>query len=122
MMNTASEDGVTFVEGSPSAPVAPEASGAEVVTALIEACFGSGTRAAVLYAEQLPPAFFDLSSRVAGEALQRLRNHGVRLAVVVPPGWAGGSSRFGEMFAEERRGRDFVVVESRAAAVRWLAT
>ena len=78
--------------------------------------------AAVLYAEQLPPAFFDLSSRVAGEALQRLRNYGVRLAVVVPPGWAGGSSRFGEMFAEERRGRDFVVVESRAAAVRWLTT
>ncbi len=120
VLTTASEGGVTFVEGSPAA-AAPEASGAELVTALLGACFGTGAEGAVLYAEQLPPAFFDLSSGVAGEALQRLRNHGVRLAVVVPPGWGGGSSRFAEMFAEERRGRDFALVDSRAAAVRWLA-
>ncbi len=121
VLHAASEGGVTFVEGSPSATVAPDASGAEVVTALIEACFGAGAGAAVLYAEQLPAAFFDLSSRVAGDALQRLRNYGIRLAVVVPPGWAGGSSRFGEMVAAERQGRDFALVESRDAAVRWLA-
>ena len=118
VLEIASEGSVTFVEGSPSAPTA---SGTEVVTALIEACFGAGADAAVLYAEQLPAAFFDLSSGVAGAALQRLRNYGIRLAVVVPPGWGGGSSRFGEMFAEARRGRDFVLVESRAAAVQWLA-
>jgi hypothetical protein len=116
-LDVVTEGGVTFVEGSPSVPAA---SGADVVTAIIEASFGTRAEGAVVYAEQLPPAFFDLSSGVAGEALQRLRNYGVRLAVVVPPGWDGGSSRFGEMVAEERRGRDFGLFESRAAAVRWL--
>src|SRR4029434_11068354 len=94
--NVVIEDGVTFVEASSAAPAAS----ADVTTALLEACFAADTRAALLYAEQLPPAFFDLSSRVAGETFQRLRNYGVRLAVVVPPGWAGGSSRFGAMVAE----------------------
>ena len=112
------EDGVTFVESSASAPEA--ATGADVSTAIIEACFGADAHAALVSAEQLPPAFFDLSSRMAGEVFQRLRNYGVRLAVVVPPGWSGGSSRFGEMLAEEQRGRDFGLFESREAAVRWL--
>jgi hypothetical protein len=93
-LDVVTEGGVTFVEGSPSVPAA---SGADVVTAVIEASFGARAEGAVVYVEQLPPAFFDLSSRVAGEALQRLRNYGVRLAVVVPPGWDGGSSRFGDI-------------------------
>jgi hypothetical protein len=34
----------------------------------------------VLYSENLPPAFFDLSSGVAGAILQKLRNYKIRLA------------------------------------------
>ena len=113
------EGGVTFVEGAPGTTEA--ATGEGISTAIIESCFGAGAQGALIYAEQLPAAFFDLSSRMAGEVFQRLRNYGLRLAVVVPPGWRGGSSRFGEMVAEEQRGRDFGLFESRADAVKWLA-
>ena len=112
-----SEDGATFVEG-PAGSGALDSVGA--FTALIEACWGADCHAALIHAASLSPLFFDLSSRLAGEVLQRLRNYGVRVAVVVPPGWDEGSTRFGEMVAEERLGRDFALFDSRDAAVRWL--
>jgi hypothetical protein len=121
VFDLATDGDVSFLEGSRTAPATADGTATELTTAIIEAAFGAGTRAVLVYAEQLPAEFFDLSSRVAGDALQRLRNYGVRLAVVVPAGWAGGSSRFGEMVAEERRGRDFALFESRGAAIEWLA-
>lgn len=74
---------------------------------------------ALLYASNLSAGFFDLSSGEAGAILQRLRNYGVRLAVVCPPG-SVQFSRFGEMVAEERRRPDFGVFETRDAACEWL--
>jgi hypothetical protein len=68
----------------------------------------------------LPAAFFDLSSRQAGELLQRPRTYGIRLAVLVPPEGVATSRRFGEMVAEERRGREFAVFNERPAAEMWL--
>jgi hypothetical protein len=44
----------------------------------------------------------------------------VRLAVVCPPGLVSFSSRFGEMLAEERRGRHFRLFETRDEARDWL--
>jgi hypothetical protein len=88
---------------------------------LLEACFSAGARAALLYAENLPAAFFDLSSGQAGAVLQKLRTYGVRLAVVSPPGQVEVSTRFGEMVAEESRGRHFGLFETREAARAWLA-
>mgnify|MGYP000660045212 CR=1 FL=1 len=79
-----------------------------------------GTEAALLYAENLPAAFFDLSSGQAGAILQKLRNYGIRLAVVCPPGHVRFSRRFGEMVSEERRGSLFGVFETRRAAREWL--
>ena len=52
--------------------------------------------------ENLTPAFFDLSSGEAGAILQKLRNYGIRLAVVCPPGRVLMSSRFGEMGRHRR--------------------
>ena len=89
-------------------------------TLLVEACANAGVGAALLYPENLPAAFFDLSSGQAGEILQKLRNYRVRLAVVCPPGSVRFSSRFGEMVAEERRGHDFGVFNTRNAALEWL--
>jgi len=111
------EGGVTAVEGPPGAPLMERAGDVDRV---LEACFSSGTREALLYADNLPGGFFDLSSGEAGAILQKLRNYGVRLAVVVPPGRAF-SSRFGEMLAEERQGRHFALLETRDAARAWLA-
>lgn len=90
-------------------------------TELLEACFSAGADRALLHAENLPAGFFDLSSRQAGELLQRLRLYGIRLAVLLPPEGVAMSSRFGEMLAEEQQGRHFGVFRDRDAAERWLA-
>ena len=110
--------GVTLCEGPPGVPLV---GGDGDATRLLEQCFSCGTRALMLHAENLPPAFFDLSSGVAGAVLQKLRNYGVRLAIVLPPGGVAASSRFGEMVAEEARGREFAIFDSREAAHAWLA-
>ncbi len=53
--------------------------------------------------------------------LQKLRDDSIRLAVVRPPGSAAFSTRFRDMVAEERRGPDFGVFETRDEAIAWLA-
>jgi hypothetical protein len=88
---------------------------------LIEICAEAQTDALLLYPANLPPAFFDLSSREAGEMLQKLRQYGLRLAVVCESGSVRFSSRFGEALAEERDRGWFGVFETRADAVAWLA-
>jgi hypothetical protein len=111
------EDTVKVVEGHPDAAFMVETADAGRV---IEACLSNGTDAALLYAENLTGGFFDLSSGQAGEILQKLRNYGVRLAVVCPPGRVAFSSRFGEMLTEERRGHTWRVRHA-SAAREWLA-
>ena len=84
----------------------------------IEACLSYGTDALLLRAEDLPDAFFDLSSGVAGDVLQRFANYRIRLAVMAQP--EKFSSRFADLLAEERgRGR-FAVFDDIAAARAWL--
>jgi hypothetical protein len=111
------DDGVTFVEGRPDAALMR---GARDGARVLEACFSAGTRAALLYAENLPPAFFDPSSGEAGAVLQQFRNYGVRLAVVLRPGTITPGRRFAEMVAEERGWPHFAVFDSRPAALAWL--
>ncbi len=111
------ETGVRFVEGAPDGRVMIRVDDANRV---IEACFSHAARLALLYASNLTERFFDLSSGEAGAILQKLRNYGVRLAVVCPPS-VQFSSRFGEMLAEEHLRRDFRVFETRSAAREWLA-
>ncbi|XYH93532.1 DUF4180 domain-containing protein [Sorangium sp. So ce1128] len=111
------EGGVQFVEGTPGQGLM---SSVRDVDRVVEACFSDRVGCALLYAANLTPAFFDLSSGEAGAMLQKLRNYRIRLAVVCPPGGVGFSSRFGEVVAEERRGMDFGVFETRGAAVDWI--
>jgi hypothetical protein len=112
-------DGAPVIEGPPGAPVLARAE----TNRLLEACFAAHARAALLYAENLPPAFFDLSSGEAGEVLQKLRMYGgIRLAVVAAPDAAvRPSSRFDEMAAEERWKGHFALFDSADAARAWLA-
>jgi hypothetical protein len=87
---------------------------------VIEACFSARTLDALLHPANLPPAFFDLSSRIAGECLQKWRNYRIRVAVVCPPGTVSFSSRFGEMLAEEAGRGYFRIFDAREAAIAWL--
>lgn len=111
------EGGLALVEGAPGQALMERA---QDVDRLLEACFAEGARAALLYAANLPPAFFDLSSGAAGVVLQKLRNYHVRLAVVAPAGSVRLSSRFGELLADERRGTHFGLFETRDEAAAWL--
>jgi Domain of unknown function (DUF4180) len=111
------EGGVRIVEGEPGRSFMSRIDDADRV---LEACFSSGVRCALLYARNLTDGFFDLSSGEAGAVLQKLRNYGVRLAVVCPAGSVQFSSRFGEMIAEERLRQHFAVFETREAARNWL--
>jgi Domain of unknown function (DUF4180) len=112
-LTTAEEDGVRFVEGAPDQALLANA---QDINRVIEACLSIGSGAALLYASNLTSGFFDLSSGDAGTILQKLRNYRIRLAVVCPPDAVRFSSRFGEMVAEERRGRHFGVFENRVEA------
>jgi len=90
------------------------------VNRVIEICFGSKAKAALLYAANMTPNFFDLSSGEAGAILQKLRNYQIRVALVCPPGEVQSSSRFGELMAEENRQPYFRFFESVDAARAWL--
>ena len=107
----------TFLEGQPGQPYLRRA---DDVSTLIEECFSAGARRALLYADNLPPAFFDVSSQQAGTILQKLRSYGVRLAVVAPPGSVPMSSRFHELMAAEQRDGAFGAFDDRESAVVWL--
>jgi hypothetical protein len=105
------------IEGPPGTPLL-QAPGD--VGDLIGACFEHQTRALLLYPENLTPQFFDLSSREAGEILQKLRNYRVRLAVVEAPGAPPHSEAFRALMREEQRGPYFRLFADRAAALAWL--
>ena len=106
-----------MIEGPPSQPWLTSAADWKQV---VEACAVARTSDALLHPANLPAAFFDLSSGIAGEYLQKWRNYRIRVAVVAPPGSIAASSRFGEMVAEEAGRRDFRLFETREAAVAWL--
>jgi hypothetical protein len=111
------DGGVTVVEGPPDEPVM---SSVLDITRVVEVFLSARADGLLLYGANMTSAFFDLSSGEAGAILQKLRNYRIRLAVVCPPGSVTFSSRFGEMVAEERRGRMFGLFETRDAAREWL--
>jgi hypothetical protein len=115
-LSVVEEGGIRLVEGPPDEPFM---SGVDDVR-VIEACISAGTDSVLLYPANLTSGFFDLSSGEAGAILQKLRSYRVRLAIVCMPGSVRLSNRFGEVIAEERRGRYFGVFETRPAALEWL--
>ncbi|HEX2444529.1 MAG TPA: DUF4180 domain-containing protein [Vicinamibacterales bacterium] len=117
-LSTIDDGGFLMVEGVPGQRFM---SRVDDVNRIVESCFDENVRGALLYAENLTDRFFDLSSGEAGAILQKLRNYGVRLAVVCPPGSIRFSSRFGEMLAEEQRGSHFGVFGTRDEAREWLS-
>jgi len=97
----------------------PDPVGALDPTGILTGCIESGARAVLLDQAGLPPEFFDLSSRVAGDLLHKLSTYQVRLAAVVPdPGVHSGP--FQDFAREANRGREFRFFPTRAEAIDWL--
>ncbi|OGU27232.1 MAG: hypothetical protein A2X66_08905 [Ignavibacteria bacterium GWA2_54_16] len=73
----------------------------------------------LLFAENLPEKFFELSSGEAGMVLQKFANYRVKVAAVLPASLVRG--KFGEFVCETNRGGQFRVFQSPDQAVQWLA-
>jgi hypothetical protein len=116
-LTIATEDGFTMAEGQPGQPFLAQV---DDTNRLIEFCLSYRVTSALLYPPNMTPAFFDLSSREAGNILQKLQNYRIRLAVVCAPGSVTLSSLFRDLLVEARRGRDFGLFETRDAAMAWL--
>lgn len=87
---------------------------------LVGACFEHGARDLLLDAGALPAEFFDLSSGIAGDLVQRVTNYGIRTAVVVPD-LGQHSTPFQDFARESGRSRHFRVFPQRERAIEWLA-
>ena len=114
---TVEEAGIQFVECAAcrSCMLVPQDA-----TLVLEACFAVPTRLALMYSSNLTPRFFDVSSREAGDILQKLRAYRVRAAVVREPGAPRPSRRFHELLEAERREGLFDIFDDRGTAVAWL--
>lgn len=89
-------------------------------TLVVEACSAVPTRLALLYSSNLTPRFFDVSSREAGEILQKWRACRLRAAVVREHGAPRPSRRFHELLEAERRAGLFDIFDDRSSAIAWL--
>ena len=86
---------------------------------IIGSCSGHDTDRVLLHSSALPADFFDLSTRFAGEFLQKLVNYRVRVAGLFEER-EGYSERFREFLYEAGRGQQFRAFETRAEALAWL--
>ncbi|MCC7360751.1 MAG: DUF4180 domain-containing protein [Anaerolineales bacterium] len=114
---SATVNGLTLVTGPAGQPLLRATKDA---IEIVQACADYDTRRVVLYAENLTPHFFDLSSREAGEILGKLRQYGVRLAVVYDPAVTRLSTHFAALLVEENRQPYFRLFTDLAAAQAWL--
>lgn len=89
--------------------------------ALIGSCIEHDTQRLLIDGAHLPPAFFELRSRFAGEFVQKLANYRLRVAAYFATG-PERSERFEEFLREARRGRDFRAFTSREEAEIWLVS
>ncbi len=90
------------------------------VNDVLSFCFEHGSSRLLLHSDNLPAGFFDLSTGVAGELLQKFRQYRIQLAVVWTPAKVTHTARFAEMAAEENNGNHFHMSEDRDSATAWL--
>ena len=85
----------------------------------VRAAIESGTPRVLADDGVLPDAFFDLSTGVAGDIVQRLTMYGVRMAIVVRDR-AARSESFRDFAREADKGGSFRFFPDRAQAEAWL--
>lgn len=85
----------------------------------VAACIESGADSLLLDQSALSPAFFDLSTGVAGELLHRLSTYRIRMAAVISDP-SVYSEPFQDFIREANRGNQFCFVRHREEAIRWL--
>lgn len=86
---------------------------------LVSACYEKDVWSVVFDEGALHPDFFDLSSGLAGDMVQKLVNYGIRAAVVVPD-VTDYSRSFRDFVKESNRSGPIRFFGDRAAAVEWI--
>jgi len=97
----------------------PQPAGTFDPAAIVRACVESGAPALLLDEGALPPEFFDLSTRLAGDLVQRVTLYHIRMAGVVPDP-SVHSRPFQDFAREAGHGGPFRFFPSREEAVAWL--
>ncbi len=92
----------------------------EDAVGVIGFCFENRLDRVVLYADNFPKNFFDLSSQTAGLLLQKFSTYRIRMAAVVDLDKKAHSSHFPEMVAEENRRGMFHLCSSLEEAEAWV--
>lgn len=88
---------------------------------LMGTAYYDGYDAIILYVENIVPEFFDLSSGLAGEILQKFSTYRMKLAIV------GQFDKFTskslhEFIHESNKGRQICFVETMDRALAWMTT
>lgn len=84
----------------------PKLNGERAATDIIGEAFGAGVRLVVVPVERLDEGFLTLSTRVAGEVIQKFVNYGFRLAFVGDVSEAvAASNALRDFVRESNRGR-----------------
>jgi homoserine kinase len=86
---------------------------------LIVICGEEETCRILLHADNVSPAFFDLSTRLAGEVLLKFANYRLKVALVIPADMVV-SDHFSEFASETRRSNDFRIFYTENSAAAWL--
>ena len=86
---------------------------------LVAACGEYETERLLLHAASLPDTFYDLKTRLAGDAMLKFSNYRIRVAAIIPAE-RSSQGRFGEMVMETNRGNQFRVYPTREEAEQWL--
>ena len=125
MTQSEEQGSFNFIEadGIKIAELGPQSAGIETVQQALdlmaEATY-DGAQSLILYDTQLPAAFFDLSTRLAGDILQKFAQYRVRLAIV------GDFSQYPSQplkafIAESNRGNQIFFVPDKDEALKRLA-
>lgn len=85
---------------------------------LIEICLSERVSCVLVEEEHIPPDFFRLGTREAGEILQKMRTYGIRLAAIATPG-KQYPEPFRMMLVEETRGGRFGIFPDKRQAEEW---
>lgn len=87
---------------------------------LVGMCGENNTNRMLLYAADLSPDFFDLSTRLAGDILLKFSTYRIRVALVAGPELTN-RGKFLDFMVETNRGRDFRIFSERQPALDWLS-
>lgn len=86
---------------------------------IVGGCTNPSLNRVLLRADDLSPAFFDLSTGLAGAVLLKFSNYRLKVALVLTPNQIP-AGRFAEFAGETRRNREFRIWLDEESALGWL--